>query len=220
MMKNLVIIGNGSYAAMMKRYIDLTQFGTVQAFAVDKPFITTPILCDTPVIALDTLSQHFNPANIQLIMGIGYTKMGEIRKRIFEHCKQQDYTFANYIHPTAILSSNISLGEGNNLLEGVIIEESVCIGDANLFFGGSLIAHETIIGNYNTFSVKSVVAGVTTVKNNCFVGAAATLRDHITLNDYVLIGASAYAAKDVKEYGVVIPSKSVILSDRKSTDFL
>ena len=220
MIKNFVIIGNGSYAAMMKRYIDLTQFGTVHAFAIEKSFIDSPIIFDTPVIAIDSLCQLFDTSDIQLIMGIGYSQMGNIRKRIFEQCKQWGYTFANFIHPTAIIASNVRIGEGNNILEGVIIEESVCIGDANLFLGGSLIAHETSIGNYNTFSVKSVVAGVVTIKNNCFIGAASTIKDHITLNNYALIGASAYAFKDIDEYRVVVPSKSVILNDQISTDYL
>jgi len=63
------------------------------------------------------------------------------------------------------------------------------------FFGGSLIAHETEIGDFNTFSVRAVVAGAVTINNNCFAGAASTVRDHIVLDNYVLIGAAAYASK-------------------------
>lgn len=219
-MKNLVIIGNGSYSAMMKRYIELTDFGSVLAFAVDEKCIRESVLEGSPVIPLETLRNEFPPEKVELIMGIGYTQMGQIRKEIFETCKIWGYQFANYIHPTAILEKNVILGEGNNILEGVILEESVRLGNANLLFGGSMIAHETTVGNYNTFSVKAVVAGAATIRDNCFLGASSAVKDHVTLKDYVLIGATAFAFKDMEEYSVVVPARSMVLEDKKSTDYL
>lgn len=220
MEKKYVIIGNSSYALMMKRYIEITGFGTVYAFAVDEQYIKEPVLGNIPVISVEQLGKYFPASDHELIMGIGYLKMGTIRRKLFEKCKEFGYKFANYVHPTAIISSNAILGEGNNILEGVIIEESVHIGNANLFFGGSLIAHETEIGDFNTFSVRAVVAGAVTINNNCFAGAASTVRDHIVLDNYVLIGAAAYASKNIPEYGVVVPAKSTILDEKKSIDYL
>lgn len=219
-MQNLVIIGNGSYSGMMKRYIELTEFGKVHAFAVDEECIQERILDGVPVISFEQLRQRYLPEKTQLVMGIGYAQMGRIRKKVFEKCKVWGYHFINYIHPTAIIEKNVRLGEGNNILEGVILEESVQLGNANLLFGGSLVAHETIVGDYNTLSVKSVVAGCARIADNCFLGAASTVRDHVVLADYVLIGASAYAFKDMGTYAVVVPEKSKILSDRKSIDYL
>lgn len=219
-MIKLVIIGNGSYAQMMRRYISLTGFGMTVAYAVDAEYIQEYKKDGLPVISLEELKERFSCEEIRLIMGIGYTQMGNVRKRLFEKCKQYGYCFENYIHPTAIIEKNAALGEGNNILEGVIIEESVVVGNANLFFGGSLIAHETVVGDYNTFSVRAVVAGCTVVGQNCFIGAAATVKDHVILNDYVLIGAAAYAYKNMAAYSVLVPAKSRVLEDRKSTDFL
>ena len=39
------------------------------------------------------------------------------------------YSFENYIHPSAIVSRDAILGEGNNILDGVIIESGVEMGD-------------------------------------------------------------------------------------------
>ncbi len=102
----------------------------------------------------------------------------------------------------------------------MIIEESVSLGNANLLYGGSLIAHETVVGDFNTFSVKAVVAGCTVIRHHCFIGAAATIKDHIVLEDYVFIGASAYASKSMEKYSVLVPSESRILTDKKSIDLL
>lgn len=219
-MKKLMIMGNASYARMMKRYIDLASFGEVAAYVADAECIREKEIDRIPVLSLEEMRAGVSCEDVLLIMGIGYKKMGDIRKKVFEQCKSFGYRFANFIHPTAIIEKNVVMGEGNNILEGVILEESVVLGNANLLFGGSLIAHETTIGDYNTFSVKSVAAGCTTVGSHCFIGAAAAVKDHVTMGDYVLLGAMAFGFQDLEAYSVVVPEKSRILDGRKSTDFL
>lgn len=219
-MRELIIVGNGSYSQMLRNYIELTEFSRVVAYAVDKECIQEKELNGIPVISFEDLREKYSCEDVSLIMGIGYTQMGDIRKRVFEKCKLWGYKFENYIHPTAIIAEDVVMGEGNNILEGVIIEVGVSIGNANLFFGGTMIAHESTIGSYNTFSVKVVVAGCVTVQNNCFLGASSAVKDHITLKDYVLLGAMAFGFKNMESYSVITPAKSVILEDRKSTDFL
>lgn len=219
-MKNLVMIGNGPYSEMMHRYVELTQFGRVLAYAVDEQCIQEHEINGKPVIALQELKARFSCKDVLLLMGIGYKKMGEIRKQVFLKCKDLGFRFANYIHPTAIISKDVIMGEGNNILEGVILEAGVKIGDANLLFGGSMIAHETVIGSFNTLSVKAVAAGCTVIGSHCFLGASSVVRDHVVFEDYVLLGASAYGFKSMEKYAVVKPAKSVILQDKKSIDYL
>lgn len=219
-MKEFILIGNGPYARMMKRYMDLTDFGQTAAYAVEEAFIREPELDGLPVLPLEQLKETGSPEIHSLIMGIGYTKMGNVREKIFRQCKALGFSFENYIHPTVIMEKNVTIGEGNNILEGVILEEGVVLGDANLLFGGSLIAHETTVGDYNTFSVKAVAAGCSVIGSHCFIGASATVKDHVTIGDYVLLGAAAYGFKDMEAYSVVVPAKSVVLEGRKSTEFL
>lgn len=218
-MKKWLIVGNGSYARMMKRYMGFSD-KDITSYVVESKYIKSEYLDDVPVIAMEQITEYFPPSNVNLVMGIGYRQMGEIRRQVFNHCKSLGYSFYNYIHPTAIIEQNVILGEGNNILEGVIIEESVKIGDANLIFGGSIIAHESQIGNFNSFSVRSVIAGCTNITDNCFIGAGATIRDHIIINEYTLIGAGSYANCDTKAYSVLAAPKSVLLEGRTSTDYL
>ena len=217
--EELIIIGNGSYARMMKRYLELSG-SIVKAYAIERECILEEQIEQLPVIPLDDLGRLMPAKRTRLIMGIGYRQMGTIREKVFSRCKSMGYQFANYIHPTAVIEGNVILGEGNNILEGVILEESVVIGDGNLLFGGCMVAHESYLGNFNTLSVKSVVAGCTQIKNNCFIGAGAVLRDHIVVEDYGLVGAGAYAWKSLDKFQVFVPARSEILEDRKSTELI
>ena len=214
------MIGNGSYARMMDQYRKLTGLGSVCAYAVDKQYINEREIDGVQVISFEVMRERFPSEEYDLMMGSGYREMSQARKRIFQQCKLWGYHFENYIHPSAIISPDARLGEGNNILEGVIIEVGCAIGDANLFFGGSMVAHDCNIGSYNTFSVRATAAGAVTIGNNCFLGALSVVKDHVVFQDYVLLGAGAYGFKSMEAYSVITPEKSRILGDKKSVDFL
>ncbi len=219
-MKKLVIVGNGPYSQMMKKYVEQTGFGKVLAYTADAEYIQRKEMDGVPVLPLEGLKEVYSCDEVTLIMGIGYRRMGEIRREVFKKCKRDGYYFENYIHPTALVAHDVTLGEGNNILEGVIIEVGVKIGDANLFFGGSMVGHETTVGSYNTFAGKSMAAGCVIIKNHCFLGISSSVKDHVALEDYVLLGAAAYGFQDMEPYSVVAPARSIVLKDKKSTEFL
>ncbi len=219
-MRSLIIVGNGSYARMMKRYIELTDYGKVIAYTVDEEYIQEDMQDGVKVCSPKELKASFPCEDLALIMGIGYKQMGNIRESMFKKYKLLGYGFENYIHPTAIIEKNVTLGEGNNILEGVILEESVVLGDANLLFGGSIVAHETVLGSFNTLSVRAVVAGCACIGNHCFIGASGVVKDHVKFEDYVLLGASAYGFQDMEQYSVVVPARSNRLEGRSSMEFL
>ena len=219
-MKPVVMIGNSSYAKMMNQYRKLTGLNPVCAYAVDEQYIKEQEIDGAQVISFEAMRKQFPCKDCDLMMGIGYRQMAQIRKRIFEQCKLWGYHFENYIHPSAIISPDACLGEGNNILEGVIIEVGCSIGNANLFFGGSMVGHDCYVGDYNTFAGRSMTAGAVTIKNNCFLGVLSAVKDHVVFQDYVLLGAAAYGFKSMEAYSVIEPAKSRILEDKKSVDFL
>lgn len=219
-MEDIIIVGNSSHAQLINRYIKSTNFGKVVAYVVDKEYISADMVDGIPVISFGQLKEQYAPENVNLVMGIGYKKMGEIRKTKFEQCKKMGYSFANYIHPTAILPENLIIGEGNIILENVLVEIGVQIGDANLFFGGSIIGHESEIGSYNTFSLRSVIAGNVHITDNCFLGVASAVKDNVTFSNHVLLGATGYGFKDMDAYSVVVPAKSSVLEGKRSTEYI
>lgn len=219
-MKKLIIVGNSICAVMMKHYIEDTYFGQVVAFTVDKDFISEKIIENIPVISSEEIVNYYSQNEYLLIMGIGYKKMGDIRKNLYEKYKSLGYTFDNYIHPSAILPRNFSMGEGNVILEGVIFGIDSQINNCNLIYSGAVIGHDTAMGNYNTMSVSSALAGCCTLGDSCFIGLSATVRDCVKLGNKVLVGAGAYVYKDMPDLSVCKAPKSEIDYNMKSTDYL
>jgi len=56
-------------------------------------------------------------------------------------------TFAPGIHPSAIVGSNVLLGEGVSIQANAVIEDGAKIGDNTIVGAGSYIGHETAIGS-------------------------------------------------------------------------
>ncbi len=215
-----IIVGNGDYAKMMGRYLKNTKNVQALGFTVPKVCISEATIDNTPVIPAEELYESYHPSEWLLVMGIGYRNMNRIKQQEFNRFKNMGYHFENYIHPTAIIENNVIMGEGNNIFEGVIIQEGVKIGDGNLLYGGVLVAHENTIGSFNSFSVKSCVAGCSIIGDNCFFGANSTIRDHVSIADYTLVGAGAYVDMRTSPYEVVVPQKSVVINGRSSLEFI
>ncbi len=215
-----IIVGNGVHAELVYKYIRSTLSIDVEGFMVNEGFINEREFMGLPVFRIEDCEKHYSSNEYRLFMGIGYKRMGNIRKKVFFECKEKGYLFQNYIHPSTIIPKNYNIGEGNIILENVIIELSSTIGDANLFYGGSMVGHDSRVGDFNTFAGCSMCAGQVSIGNNCFLGVNSCVGDNISLGDYSLVGAAAYAYKDVPKHAVVRPARSIIDTETNSVDLL
>ncbi|MCM1232533.1 MAG: hypothetical protein NC489_20610 [Ruminococcus flavefaciens] len=214
-MVKIIIIGNGTFSVMLSRYIEMTTDWEVCAFAVDEYCIEERVLNGIDVISIEEMKDRYDVSSVKLIMGIGYAKMGSIKERLFKVCTSMGYEFENYIHPTAIISSDAKLGVGNVILEGAIIEQGVELGNANLIYCGSMITHETFVGDFNSFSAKVAIAGNVKIGNNNYFGLGSAVKDHLELGNNIMVGAMAYCHRHVKDNTLIVPPKSSIMEGRE-----
>lgn len=215
-MEDCIIIGNSTFSRRIKKYIEWTSFGKVCAYAVESQYREDSTLDEIDVISLDEMKEVYQSEKISLIMGIGYSEMGEVRRHVFEQIKEWGYVFQNFVHPSAIVSPDLNIGEGNIILEGTIIESGVSIGNANLIFGGSQIGHDSTIGNYNTFASKVLLSSMNKVENHCYLGDCSVVSPKIELQNYALLGTMAHINKDLPANAVAVSEKSKIIESNKS----
>lgn len=218
-MKDLVIVGTGSFATLMKFYI--TQYDTrkVVAFSVEQAYINGPFFEELPVCPLERLTERYASDTYDVLLAIGAKNMNKLRERLFRFCKDKGYHVASFIHPSCVLSPDTKIGEGNIILENSLTQPFVEIGEGNLFWDNVAITHNDIIGDFNTISGGVGFSGFDTVGNYCYLGKYSMVFDNVTLADYTLVGAGAHVKNDTQEYDVIVPARSVLLEGRKSTDF-
>lgn len=218
-MKNIVIFGNGDFARLLKYYIDMDDKREVEAFTVDRKYIGCSEFYGKPVEAFEEIEKKYPPERYEILIAIGNSKMNAVREEIFQKCKDKGYTVATYIHSSCSVHSD-EIGEGNIFLENCLIYPYAKIGKGNLLWDHVLISHDCVVGDFNTFSSYADLCGYVKIGNNGYFGKHCILNDFIEIADYTLVGAAAYAKKNTDPYDVVVPARSVVLENKKSTDLM
>ncbi len=205
-----IIVGNSVYADMLCGYICENDENDVVAYTVEKEYISSLIKNGRKVVSYEEIEQYYSPKEVLLLMAVGYSEMNDIKERLFNLYKSKGYQFATYIHPSAIIATDIDMGEGNVFFEGTIVQRGVKLGDGNVLFAKTMIAHDCIIGSFNSFSSASL-GGNVTIGNKCFVGMGAVIGENVNLDDQVFVGANAYVNTDLKKGRAALGIKAKII---------
>lgn len=200
----MIIFGTSMFSKLMKWYIENDTSEKAEAFTVEKKYISEEEFCGVRVIPFEELENTFDKDRISILNTCGYHNMNDVRKKVFEMCKDKGYHIHDYIHSSAILNG-VKTGEGTIILEKVLFEPFVEIGSGNIFAPDSLAGHDSIIGDFNYFSSGIRICGSCRIGNQNFFGTNAVLKDHLCLGSYNLVGAGTYLNVDLDEYMVTSP---------------
>lgn len=218
--KQCIIFGTNSFAKMIRhcaeKYCDME----FVAYTVDRQYIEQTTFDDLPVVAFEDIGEYYPKERYSILMGLGYSKMNELRRKKFIQIKEKGYYIENFVHPKTIKDDTFKMGEGNIIFEAVVLGYNAKIGNGNIIWNGSNISHESIVGDFNHFSGGTMLGGKTVIKNNCFFGMGSVIRGDRIIEDYTLVGAGCFINKNTKPYGVYVPARSVCLEDKKSTDLM
>ncbi|TRX50215.1 acetyltransferase [Fulvivirga sp. M361] len=136
------------------------------------------------------------------ILGTGSSKN---RHALSNLLKQWGGSLFTLISRSAVVGDiNVKLGEGLNIMEGVIIYNNVSIGEGTLINTATSVHHGVEIGEYAEISPGSRVLGNVKIGNHAFIGANATLLPGVTIGDYATVGAGAVITSDVPENSLAV----------------
>lgn len=207
MNKPLIILGNGGHASVLTEIL-LAQEYRIIGF-------TTPT-CEYNHFGLnylgtDEIIYKYNPAEVELVLGIGMLKPSSSREKMFIHFKESGYSFNSVIHPSAIISPSAQLSEGVQIMAGVIIQTCATIADNTIVNTGAIIDHDSQIGAHVHIAPGTKISGAVQIGNSTHIGTGTTIIQGIHIGEKCLIGAGAVVVKNiadnVKAFGV--PAKEV-----------
>ena len=119
----------------------------------------------------------------------------------------QDYTFSNE-------HVELFVGEGNIFREYVTISRGTKkgggvtrIGDKNFFLSSSHIGHDCQVGNHTLFVNGATLAGHVTVQDYVTIGAFSPVHQFCRLGRYAYIGACTVITQDVPPFSLVVTER-------------
>jgi sugar O-acyltransferase (sialic acid O-acetyltransferase NeuD family) len=150
-----------------------------------------------------------------MLVAVGYSRVNEHRREIYEECKGLGYELISYVSSRASVWSGLDVGDNTFIFEDNTIQPFVKIGSNVVLWTGTHIGHDSTVGDHCFIAPRAAVSGNVSIGELCFVGVNATLRDGITVAPRCVIGAGALIKKDTAE-GEVYSTQRTRPADVKS----
>ncbi|MFC2992184.1 acetyltransferase [Halomonas tibetensis] len=193
----VILLGAGGHAKVV---LDLLHALDRQVLGVCDPGLADQGISQwrgLSVLGDDHAVGQYAPADIELANGTGSLPGNTLRRRLHAKFTGLGYRFATLVHPSAILGSGVELGQGVQIMAGVIVQADTRIGDDVILNTGARIDHDCLIGDHVHVAPGVVMSGDVTLGNGCHIGAGVTLLQGIALGSEVVIGIGTTVLNNV-----------------------
>ena len=201
MRKPIIITGAGDHARVLLDILLENDFKVIGL--TDKNIKKGTLVYGVPVIGDDNSVLEYNPQEITLVNGIGSIKDLNLRSKVYNFFKSKGYTFCSVIHPSAVVSHRARLGEGVQILAGVVINTDAKIGENSIINTNSTIEHDCHIGKNCHIAPGCTLSGGIFVNDSTHIGTGSSIIQGINIGKNVLVGAGSVVIRDIEDYSKV-----------------
>jgi sugar O-acyltransferase (sialic acid O-acetyltransferase NeuD family) len=216
-MKQVVIFGLTDFARIASVYLEHDSPYHVAAFTAHQAYIDKEDILGKPIVPFETLTETHPPDAYEMFVAIGFSRMNELRTKMYHECKQRGYSMISYINSKASHWGYVDVGDNTFIFEDNVLQPFVKIGNNTILWSGNHIGHDTTIGDNVFIASHVVISGQVSVGDNCFIGVNAAVAHNVKVAPYCLIGAGVTITRDTKPETVYKATKPEI-SSRKSTE--
>ena len=158
-----------------------------------------------PIAKLETLKETDGVEAVYCPLGNNM-----LRVKFLTKARRLGYKTPNYIHPSVIISPNVSIGEGVYVLLGTTIMPHTIIKDFVMISMGVHLAHHCVLDEGVFLSTGCNFGASIHAYRYAYCGISSTIMTGIhELGEDCLIGAGAVVIRDVPDRAVVagVPAK-------------
>ena len=117
------------------------------------------------------------------------------------------------IHPTAVLSKHIEIGQGSVVFAGAVINIGTRIGKGCIINTLASIDHDCDIAEGVHISPNASLAGGVKVGRLSWLGIGATVIQYLTISDNCQLGASTVVIKNITSSGTYVGSPARLIKN-------
>jgi sugar O-acyltransferase (sialic acid O-acetyltransferase NeuD family) len=136
------------------------------------------------------------------LFGVISVQNPEVKKAFVKTLK--NIKWETLIHPSAIITRTVTIGEGSIITAGNIISNNVNIGKHCLINLGCTVGHDNVIEDYVCIMPGCNLSGFTTLKEGSYLGTGVKVIPRITICEGAVIGAGAVVVRDIPEPGTYV----------------
>ena len=186
-MVDVVILGAGGHARVIADIIE-AEGNKVIAFLDDDLSIAD---------VKGPISDYKKYPNAEFVIGIGSVDAREELSKL-------PVKWHTAIHPSAIISKSVKIGEGTVVMHRVVINARTSVGRHAIINTGAIVEHDNKISDFAHISVGVNLGGTVSVGKRSWIGIGSTVKQSVVVGDDVFIGAGALVIKDISKPGTYI----------------
>ena len=197
----IILVGGGGHAKVLYSIIRYDLNFKVIGYTDTKK---KEYFSELPYLGTDEFI--FNSTVKNLVIGISYGKniFSNLRKKVIGLFNESDYNFPNVFSKNSLISSEVNIKNGVQILHRAVINPDVEIGKFCIINTNAIVEHDVKLGDYVQVGPGSIILGETKIGNNCFIGSGAIVNDGLKICDNVIIGAGSVVTKNITEKGVYV----------------
>lgn len=192
----VVVIGGGGHGSVVIDIIEkLPQFTLVGV--LDSKLPTGTFLLGYEVLgppdSILELVQNYNIQGVIIAVGDNWTRS---QLAFAVRTSVPTIQFPAAIHPSALISRDVSIGQGTVAMAGVIVNCNSIIGDFCILNTRCSLDHDNRVGDFVSFAPKSCTGGGAKIGNYSAICLGTNIVDRITIGEHTVIGAGSTVLHD------------------------
>jgi sugar O-acyltransferase (sialic acid O-acetyltransferase NeuD family) len=201
----IVIFGCGGHGRVVADTLKVAH-ASVAGFLDDRPpasFVgEVPLLGDR-----SCLEEPEFLKNYEILIAIGEPRL---RRQLALQVLDRGGRLARAIHPSAVIGSDVFVGEGTVIMAGVVINTGSRIGRFVIVNTGATVDHDNVIEDGVHISPGCHLAGNVICRADAFVGTGASIIPRTEIGTRAVIGAGAAVISDLPPDVLAVGCPAVI----------
>lgn len=137
----------------------------------------------------------------------------QVRKNIVDRIKVKKYVTA--IHPSAIIASNVFIGEGCTIVHGAIVQSCSSIGQHCIINTKASVGHDAIIHDFVHIASGATVCGGVEIGDCTWLGAGSVVKQGVRIGNNCMIGAGSVVVKDIPDNVIAFGNPCRVIKQNK-----
>ena len=198
MHKKLIIIGASGHGKVVADIAEKLHRYEEIAFLDDNAALKECM--GYPVVGKsDEIEKYQNDADFFVAIG-----NVEIRKEVMRQLQEMRASIPTLIHPSAVIGSSVTIGQGTAVMAGAVINPDSIIGTGCIINTCASVDHDCRVGDYVHVAVGARLCGTVEVGQGTWIGAGATIKNNVRICGACVIGVGSVIVKDIEKVGTYI----------------